>query len=107
MAKLVQHMADRLKEGPDGKPLRFKETTVSNLVEFLTNFEFRNVTDDNELQSLVAQARELIQGVNADDLRTTGDMRTKVQQGMTELAGQLDTLLMRTGGRKFRFDEEE
>jgi hypothetical protein len=107
MAKLVQHMADRLKEGPDGKPLRFKETTVSNLVEFLTNFEFRNVTDDNELQSLVAQARELIQGVNADDLRTTGDMRTKVQMGMSELAGQLDTLLMRTGGRKFRFDEEE
>jgi hypothetical protein len=52
MAKLVQHMADRLKEGQDGKPLRFKETTVSNLVEFLTNFEFRNVTDDTELQGL-------------------------------------------------------
>src|SRR5256712_13802214 len=67
MAKLVQHIADRLKEGPDGKPLRFKETTVSNLVEFLTNFEFRNVTDDNELQTLVAQARELLRGVNADD----------------------------------------
>ena|SRR5205809_86048 len=107
MAKLVQHMADRLKEGSDGKLLRFKETTVSNLVEFLKNFEFRNVTDDNELQSLVAKARELMQGVNADDLRTTGDMRAKVQQGMTELARQLDTLLMRTGGRKFRFDDGE
>jgi len=107
MAKLVQHMADRLKEGPDGKPLRFKETTVSNLVEFLTNFQFRNVTDDNELQSLVSQARELMTGVSADDLRTTGDLRVKVQQGMTGIAGQLDTLLTRTGGRKFRFDEEE
>jgi hypothetical protein len=107
MAKLVQHMADRLKEGPDGKPLRFKETTVSNLVEFLTNFEFRNVTDDNELQSLVSQARELMTGVSADDLRTTGDLRVKVQQGMTGIAGRLDKLLTRTGGRKFRFDEEE
>jgi hypothetical protein len=107
MAKLVQHMADRLKEGPDGKPLRFKETTVSNLVEFLANFEFRNVTDDNELQSLVGRARELMQNVNADDLRTTGDLRTKVQQGMTDIAGQLDTLFTRTGGRKFRFNEEE
>src|SRR5438876_1578205 len=97
MAKLVQHMADRLKEAPDGKPLRFKETTVSNLIEFLTNFEFRNVTDDSELQALVAQVRELLQGVNADDLRSTGDMRTNVQTGMTELAAQLDTLLMRTG----------
>ena len=86
----VQHMADRLKEGPDGKPLRFKETTVSNLVEFLANFEFRNVTDDSELQALVAKARELLHGVNADDLRTTGDLRTKVQQGMAEIAAQLD-----------------
>jgi hypothetical protein len=106
MAKLVQHMADRLKEGPDGKPLRFKETTVENLVEFLMNFEFRNVTDDNELQALVSQARDLMQGVTADDLRTTGDLRTKLQQGMTGIAAQLDTLLIRTGGRKFRFDEE-
>ena len=107
MAKLVQHMADRLKTGPDGKPLRFKETTVENLVEFLMNFEFRNVTDDNELQALVSQARDLMQGVTADDLRTTGDLRSKLQQGMTGIAGQLDALLMRTGGRKFRFDEEE
>ncbi len=107
MAKLVQHMADRLKEGPDGKPLRFKETTVSNLVEFLANFEFRNVTDDGELQGLVAQARELLHGVNADDLRTTGDLRTKVQQGIAEIGAQLDTMLTRTGGRKFRFNEEE
>ncbi|MCW5979606.1 MAG: hypothetical protein KIT09_16125 [Bryobacteraceae bacterium] len=107
MAKLVQHMAGRLKEGPDGKPLRFKETTVSNLVEFLTNFEFRNVTDDHELQALVAEGRQLLQGVSADDLRTTGDLRTKVQQGMADIAAQLDTMLMRTGGRKFRFDEED
>jgi hypothetical protein len=44
--------------------------------------------------------------VTADDLRTTGDLRTKLQQGMNGIAGQLDTLLMRTGGRKFRFDED-
>jgi hypothetical protein len=100
-------MADRLKEGPDGKPLRFKETTVSNLVEFLANFEFRNVTDDTDLQALVAQSRQLLQGVNADDLRTTGDLRTKVQQGMVGIAAQLDTMLTRSGGRKFRFDEVE
>lgn len=107
MARLVQHMANRLKEGPDGKPLRFKETTVSNLVEFLTNFEFRNVTDDHELQALVAEARKLLQGIGADDLWTTGDLRAKVQKGMADIAAQLDTMLTRTGGRKFRFDEED
>ena len=105
MAKLVQHMAERLKDGADGKLLRFKETTVSNLVEFLQNFEFRNVTDDCELQKIVTQARSLLEGVGADDLRTTGDLRAKVQQGMASLASELDTMMTRSGGRKFRFEE--
>jgi hypothetical protein len=107
MAKLVQHMAERLKVGADGKPVRFKETTVSNLVEFLANFEFRNVTDDAELQGLVYQARTLLQGVEADDLRSTGELRARVQAGMEGLACQLDTMLTKSGGRKFRFDEED
>ena len=97
----------RLKDGTCGKPLKFKETTVSNLVEFLANFEFRNVTDDVELKQLVAKARDLLAGVQAGDLRTTGDLRTKVQQGMTSIAAELDTLLIKTGSRKFRFEEEE
>lgn len=105
MAKLVQHMADRLREGTDGKPLRFKETTVSNLIEFLSNFEFRNVTDDTQLQELVVQARGLLQGVNAEDLRTVGSLRARVQQGMSDIVGQLDTMLTKAG-RKFRFEEE-
>jgi hypothetical protein len=107
MAKLVQHMADRLKTTEDGKPIRFKESTVSNLVEFLANFEFRNVTDDTELQSVVARARALLQGVNADDLRSTGALRATVQQGMANLAAQLDTMMAKSGVRRFRFEEDK
>jgi hypothetical protein len=107
MARLVQHMADRLRETPDGKPMRFKETTVSNLVEFLANFEFRNVTDDQELQTLVAKGRDLLQGVQADDLRTTGDLRTRVHQGMAAIGAELDGMLTRVGGRKFRLADGE
>ena len=106
MAKLVQHMADRLRDGPDGKPLRFKESTVANLVAFLENFEFRNVTDDQELQAVVSKACGLLQDVDVDDLRTTGELRARIQEGMTDLAAQLDTMVARSGGRKFRFDEE-
>ena len=106
MARLVRHMAERLKDGADGKPLRFKESTVSNLVEFLANFQFRNVTDDGDLQRLVSQARDLLQGIKADDLRSTAALRTRVQQGMAEIAGHLDTMLVKAGGRKFRFEEE-
>ncbi len=107
MADLVTHMAERLKEGPDGKPLKFKQSTVSNLVEFLSNFSFRNVTDDLELQELVGQARGLLKGVDADDLRTVGDVRIRVQQGMAEIAAQLDGMRLKTGNRKLRLADGE
>ena len=107
MADLVAHMAERLKDGADGKPLKFKQSTVSNLVEFLSNFSFRNVTDDRQLQDLVGRARDLLQGVAADDLRTSGDMRTRVRQGMTALASDLDGMLVKASGRKMRLAEED
>ncbi len=106
MAELVKHMRDRLKDGPDGKPLRFKETTVSNLVDFLGTFDFRNVTDDAELKALVDKARQTLTGVSADDLRTIADVRVRVQQGMADLAAELDTMIIKKPGRKFRFNEE-
>ena len=87
--------------------MKFKQSTVSNLVEFLSNFSFRNVTDDRQLQELVGRARGLLQGVDADDLRTSVDMRTRVQQGMASLARDLDGMLVKSGGRKMRLSEEE
>ena len=105
MAELVGHMRDRLQDGPDGKPARFHQSTVSNLVEFLDKFEFRNVTDDFELRSLVARAKELLSGVTAKDLKSTAELRNHVQQGMTGIAAQLDTMIVRKGGRKFRLDD--
>ena len=107
MADLVAHMAERLKDGVDGKPLKFKQSTVSNLVEFLSNFSFRNVTDDRQLQGWVGRARDLLQGVAADDLRTSVDMRTRVRQGMAALASDPDGMLIKSGGRKMRLAEEE
>jgi Protein of unknown function (DUF3150) len=106
MAELVKHMRDWLKEGPDGKPLKFKESTVSKLVEFLDIFEFRNVTDDSELTTLVEKARGLLKGVDSEDLRATAHLRAKVQQGMAEIAAQLDTMVIKKATRKFRMEEE-
>ena len=49
---MVKHMRDRLKDGPDGKPLRFKETTVSNLADFLGTFEITRQAMDYLIASL-------------------------------------------------------
>ena len=105
MADLVAHMRDRLQDGPDGKPARFHQTTVSKLVEFLDTFEFRNVTDDGELKELVDRAKDLLSGVSAKALKTTAELRSHVRNGMSDIAAQLDTLIVRTGKRKLRLEE--
>ncbi len=58
-------------------------------------------------KNLVGRARDLLQGVAVDDLRTSGDMRTRVQQGMAALAADLDGILVKAGGRKMRLADEE
>jgi len=81
-------MAERLKDGADGKPLKFKQSTVSNLVEFLSNFSFRNVTDDRQLQKPggpgPGPAPRRSSGRSPDQWRTC---ERGVQQGMTAARG--------------------
>jgi hypothetical protein len=106
LLELVKHMGDRLKEDESGKPVTFHKTTVSKLAEFLGNFDFRNVTDDGELQAVVSQTKALLQGVDVEQLKTLGTIRTQMKSGVAALAAQLDGLVVNASGRKFRFDEE-
>jgi hypothetical protein len=56
-AMSVQHLASRLTDGPDGKPVRLHKTAVTNLLEFLDTFDFRTVTHDQQLRDLVRSRR--------------------------------------------------
>ena len=48
----------------------------------------------------------LLAGVTTDDLRTTAGVRARVQQGMAEIATELDTMIVKKPGRKFRFEAD-
>jgi hypothetical protein len=110
MAKLVEHMAERLTE-KNGKPVLFFTSTLTNLTEFLANFDFRNITDDAELQAVVAKTRNLLTGVDLEQIRSPGAARARIQAGVAALAVQLDGLVKTgaqfgPGARRFRFNED-
>jgi uncharacterized protein DUF3150 len=105
LAELVQHLAERLQTTDEGKPVRLHKSAVSNLLDFLDTLDFRNVTNDAELKRFADEARALLTGVNMKDLKSTGDLRQRVRDGMQQIATQLDSMLV-SGGRKIRFDEE-
>lgn len=105
MKGLVDHMLDRLATGDDGKAKTFRKGTVDKLAEFLSSFSFKNVTDDAELRDVVEEARKLLRGVGADDLRKVDRLREDVTKGMAELKGKLDKLVADKPRRHIQFED--
>jgi hypothetical protein len=105
MAEMVAHLRDRLTDPADGKPQRIRESTVQKLRNFLDTFDFRNVTDDQELKEQVDRARQLLNRVSTDAIRNTAELRSRIKDGMAEISQRLDTMVADRVGRKFRFDE--
>jgi hypothetical protein len=106
LLELVSHLRDRLADQPDGKPQRLRESTLQKLRDFLGTFDLRNVVDDQDLKEQVDKARALLEGVSTDALRNMPLIRSRVREGMAELAAQMDTLAGDRVSRKFRFDKE-
>lgn len=105
MVELVAHLRARLTDQPDGTPQRLRESTVQKLREFLDTFDFRNVTNDEELREQVERARELLAGATTDAIRNTADLRARVREGMAAIAARLEVMTSDRLGRKFRFEE--
>lgn len=107
LAEMVHHLVDRLsKPSADGKPKVFKNTLVTNLTTFLDTFDARNLTDDTELAEVVAKARGLLGGIDAQTLRTSDALRSSLCQGFSGLKETLDSLVIAKPMRAFSFDDE-
>jgi len=100
-AELVQHAADRLAPGQDGKPRVFRDSLVKNMEEFLQYFSARNLTQDGELASLVERARGVLHGVTPDDLRAHDGLRRDIQKTMAGIKAAMDEGTMLKPSRRF------
>jgi hypothetical protein len=90
---LVDHMVERLTPGPDGKVKVFRGSLVGNVKEFLELFDGRNVVQDGDLAKLAEQARNILDGVDAEALRGNEGLKNAVATGFTQLKAALDPLV--------------
>jgi hypothetical protein len=105
LADLVDHMAERLQGNGDGKPKVFRDTVVTNLTEFLDTFAPRNITDDAQLGQLVDRCRNVLDGVDADALRSSAAIRTKVRDGMAQVQATLDGMVIDRPARRIVLED--
>ena len=93
LSNLVTHLAERLSGEVDGKPKVFRDTAITNLLEFFDRFQRLNIQSDEQLEQLVTQARSVIGGIVPDDLREQGSLRQRVTNGLVRIEASLDGYL--------------
>jgi len=88
--ELVGHLKDKLTPDSDGKAKKFKQNSITNVVDFLNNFKDRNFADDEVLGDIVTQAQNLFTGVRADHLRESDSARHDFHNKLSNLVEDLD-----------------
>jgi hypothetical protein len=94
LARLVEHLTERLNGTDDGKPKVFRDTAVTNLTEFFERFRQLNVRSSADLDDLVASAQQVIRGIGPQRLRDNASLRQHVSAQMAAVQAGLDQLLV-------------
>ncbi|EMI22264.1 hypothetical protein RMSM_00790 [Rhodopirellula maiorica SM1] len=93
LSQLVGHLAERLSGSVDGKPKVFRDSAIANLSEFFGRFQHLNIGSNDDLNQLVENARQVITGVDPQDLRNRSSLRERVARSLTEVEASLDELM--------------
>ena len=94
LQKLVAHLAERLTGLQDGQPKVFRDTAITNFTEFFDRFRRLNVRSNPELDALVDQARQVITGIEPQQLRDSVRLRQMVANDFTRIEQAVGDLLV-------------
>jgi len=94
MQGLVTHLLDRLSGQEDGKPKKLMPSAINNLLGFLHEFDGQNVSKDADLEKLVAQLKNTLEGVTPTSLKKDQNYRAIVTTSLQSVKAQLDTLMV-------------
>ncbi|TXT37026.1 MAG: hypothetical protein FD138_798 [Planctomycetota bacterium] len=94
LSQLVAHLTERLSGTDDGKPKVFRDIVVSNLTEFFERFRRLNVRSNEQLDTLVSQVEDLVNGVQPQSLRENQVLRQVITAELSQLQPVFDGLLV-------------
>ncbi len=94
LTRLVDHLAERLTGETDGKPKIFRDSAITNLTEFFERFRQLNVRSSEQLDDLVERARQVVRGIEPQQLRDSDSLRQQVASQLSGVQSALDGLLV-------------
>ena len=94
LQRLTAHLAERLTGLHDGQPKVFRDSAVENLRDFFERFQRLNIRSSPELDALVEQAQQTINGVEPQTLRDSNRLRQMVARDFEQIQASVGDLLV-------------
>jgi hypothetical protein len=93
-AGLVSHLCERLADDGARDKKIFRDSAITNLVEFFSRFRQLNVHSNDQLDTLVEQAQKLVRGVEPQALRANDTLRLHVATQLSSVQAALDGMMV-------------
>jgi hypothetical protein len=100
LQEMVAHLFEILKP-EEGKKKKLHTTAVTKLQDFLKTFDLDSVPDDADLQADVIKLKLLMDGVDADKIKESDNLKAALVEGFSAVNANMTTLVVNSG-RKFR-----
>ena len=94
LQRLTAHLAERLTGLHDGQPKVFRDSAVENLRDFFERFRRLNIRSSPELDMLVEQAQQTINGVEPQTLRDSNRLRQMVARDFEQIQESVGEMLV-------------
>ncbi len=108
MSELINHAVEKLTPDPEtGKAKMMAKGRFEAMTEFLDTFGTRNIGNYTELAELVKRAKDVMSGVNREDMAKNEGLRDAILAGFTEVKTQLDGMIVDRPSRVMRFETED
>lgn len=91
LIKTLVHAAERLTDDDKGGKI-FRKTLISNIEAALVAAETLNIEDNDDLKHYAAQIRSVFDGITADDLRRSTELRRETAAKAEELVKKISEI---------------
>jgi len=98
LLQIVENMRKTLQK-PDGDRKVFGQRFFKRLDEFMETFDVRNLSDDGELQKVVAKLKKVANGVDVKELKDDKAIQKKLNTSLSGIDSSLKKLVEEGDGR--------
>ena len=99
--KLVDTLFDTVKPQSDGKKRKFYDSSVENILEFVSNFEKQDMANDAEMAHHIDNVKRILKGVTPETLKESDNQKAYIAAQLADVKQTIGCLVVETG-RKFR-----